>query len=246
MFSIFRKNKVVPLPSGPVVQPKSSGASIPSEVAALISRRDELNSSDLMINVLDLAASAKATSDMQSMSVGRHLGLVVLDDANDSNPYCYITGGVAAGMVVHFNHDPEPRIEFESLDAYESFLRGLHARNEALGEVEVAAPPHANQVALAAVLSELARTTGHEDAEFLLCLYLPLLRGEHLQLLERLRVHEDFFVREAVAEAIGSARLTGADAVARALLEDPHPQVRSAAIRALEAFRRARDARIDT
>lgn len=240
MFGIFKKNENPARCPGSNEQQQPQEASLPKEVVTFLSRRNELNTPDLMINVLDSTTSAKMTSGMQSMSVGKHLGLVVLDDANDSNPYCFITGGVATGMVGHFNHDPEPRIEFESLDAFEKFLRELRARNHELGEVEVATPAHPNQVALAAVLSELARATEHKDTEFLICLYLPLLRGEHRQVLERLGAHENFFVREAVAEAIGSAQLPDSDAVVRALVEDPHPQVRSAAMRASEILKRAR------
>jgi hypothetical protein len=240
VFGIFKRNDKSSHRPGPHVQPQPQEASLPSEIVSFLSRRNEFNTPDLMINVLDSATSAKMTAGMQGMSVGKHLGLVVLDDANDSNPYCYITGGIAAGMVVHFNHDPEPKIEFESLDAFERFLRELRARNQQLGEVEISAPAHPNQVALAAVLSELARATEHEDTEFLICLYLPLLRGEHRQVLERLGAHENFFVREAVAEAIGSAQLPESGAIVRALVEDPHPQVRTAAMKASEVLKRGR------
>ena len=243
MFGIFKRSEKSARRPESDEQPRLQEASLPSEVVDLLRRRDELNAPALMINILDERASAKMTSSMQSIGVGKHLGLVVLDDANDSNPYCYITGGVAAGMVVHFNHDPDPRIEFGSLDAFETYLRDLRARNQDLGEVEVASPSHPNQVALAAVLSELTRATDDENTEFLICLYLPLLRGDHRQVLERLGAHESFFIREAVAEAIGSAQLPESGAVVRALVADPHPQVRSAAIRASEMLKRAqRDA----
>ena len=240
MFGIFKKNDISTRgPDSRELQVPYEDV-LPSEVLAFLSRRSDLNSPELMINVLDVDTSAEMTSAMRSIGVGRHLGLVVLVDANDSNPYCYITGGVAAGMVVHFNHDPEPRIEFESLHSFEAFLLGLRSRGQELGEVEVASPSHPSQVALAVVLSELARATEDVNAESLICLYLPLLRGEHAKVLEILATHESFFVREAVAEAIRSALLPESGAVLRALAADSHPQVRSAAVRASEILQHVR------
>lgn len=172
------------------------------------------------------------TESMQAISVGKRLGLIVLDDANDSNPYCLITVGVAAGMVVHFNHDPEPKIEFESFQDFEGFIRELHERHQELGEVEPAPPAHPNQVALAAVLAELGRAAEDPDSEFLICLYLPLLRGNHSRLLQELNSNESFFVREAIADSIGAGHLQNAGEIARILASDSHPQVRDAALRA--------------
>jgi len=231
VFGIFKKNdKSQPQASQSSDSPPSA-VSLPEEVLRFLCLRDELNTTELMINILDEHASAQFSSSMQSTSIGKRLGLYVLDDANDSNPYCYITGGVASGMVVHFNHDPEPKIEFDTLNAFESFLRRLRTNNQELGEVEIPSPAHPNQIALTAVLSEFARAED-EDSEFLLCLYLPLLRGEHRKLLEDLGAHKSFFVREAVAEAVGTAALPGSEGVVRMLATDPHPQVSSAAIRA--------------
>lgn len=239
MFGIFKKNEKTARPASQSADSSPTATSLPEDVLRLLRLRDEINTPELMINILNEHASAQFSSSMQSMSIGKRLKLYVLDDANDSNPYCYIAGGVAAGMVVHFNHDPEPKIEFENLNAFERFLRELRATNQELGEFEIPSPAHPNQIALAAVLSELARAED-EDSEFLLSLYLPLLRGEHMKLIEELGAHESFFVREAVAEAIGTALLPGCEAIVRLLAEDPHPQVSSAAIRAIKKLGHSR------
>jgi hypothetical protein len=231
VFGIFKKTDKAPPQQSLIVEAAITATSLPEEVSRFLRLRHELNTADLMINVLDEEASARFSSSMQSMSIGKRLGLYVLDDANDSNPYCFITGGIAAGMVVHFNHDPEPRIEFGTLDAFEKFLRALRMENKELGEYPVPSPEHPNQMALAAVLAELSRAED-EDSEFLLCLYLPLLRGEHKGLLQQLGKHGSFFVREAVADAVGAARLPSTQDIIRSLAADPHPQVRAAAIRA--------------
>lgn len=208
-----------------------AAASVPQEVLRLLQLRDELNAPALMINILDEQTSAQRSSIMQNTSVGKRLGLYVLDDANDSNPYCYISRGVTVGMVVHFNHDPEPKIEFETARAFEAFLRELRARDQELGSVEASPPTHPNQIALAASLCELARSDD-EDSEFLLCLYVPLLRGEHERGLGELVEHKSFLVRESIADAAGIGHLSGCEAALRSLASDPHPQVRCAALRA--------------
>lgn len=239
MLGLFKRGG--PSPSRPASNevPRILADHFPSEVLQLLSRRGELNSTALGINLLAESASAEKTSVMHGISLVKRLGLVVLDDADDSNPYCFITGGVAAGMVVHFNHDPEPRIEFGTVLAFENFLRQLHAQEQSLGDVEPTSPAHPDQVALAAVLRELARATEDVDAESLICLYLPLLRGEHRPTLEALAAHPDFLVREALADAIGNAALPDSTEVLRALSTDPHSQVRQAALRASAVLRLA-------
>lgn len=233
MFGIFVNDRKARAQGAELTKVPITARDLPDEVLRFLSLRDELNTPHLSINVLDEQASAKRSSALQGISVCRRLRLFALDDAEDSNPYCYIGAGVAAGMVVHFNHDPEPRIEFETLDDFEHFLRQLRSSDQPLndGDVDMPSPAHPNQIALAAVLSELSRGED-DDSEFLICLYLPLLRGEHRALLRELATHTSFFVREVLAEVIGTARLPGAQALLRALANDPDPQVRDAAHRA--------------
>jgi hypothetical protein len=209
----------------------------PEEVRELMRNRESFNEPDLQINILSEAASAKYTGAMRSMSVGNELGLVVLDDANDSNPYCYVANGPAAGMVVHFNHDPEPKIEFLNLKAFQDFLIELRNRSEPIWSAEIPSPAHPNQELLVRSLTELAESPPDDDVQFLICLYLPLLRGERVELLSQLSRSEDFFVREAVADHIGAFQFSGSEALVLDLANDAHPQVRSAAMRAIKAMR---------
>ncbi|MBC3935511.1 hypothetical protein H8K47_09070 [Undibacterium sp. CY7W] len=232
MFGIFKKKQAA-------IQPATQEVSIPAEIISFLNAKNEFNSEELQINILDAKTSAQKSHDVRSVNSGKHLGLVVLNDIGDSNPYCYITEGIATGMVVHFNHDPEPKIEFASLNAFEEFLRKLHVSHTKLGELEIEDPVHPNQAALSAVLSELARATEFDDSEFLICLYLPLLRGEHEQVLQNLAEHPSFFVREAVADAIGSAHLTDSTNLILSLIKDPHPQVQNAALRVSKLFNRS-------
>jgi hypothetical protein len=205
---------------------------LPVEVSEFLAQREDLNDANLMINVLSEELSAEQTAALRQIPIANLLGLVVLDNANDSNPYCYISHGVAAGMVAHFNHDREPRIEFACLREFEAFLRKLRATGGELGESVPPSPFHPDQTALSTELKRLCEEENQPDAEFLLCLYIPLLHGEHGSLLLQLSRHSDFFVREAIAEAIAGNALHNTAPALRVLVEDPHPQVRAAAKRA--------------
>jgi hypothetical protein len=140
-------------------------------------------------------------------------------------------------MVVHFSHDPEPKIKFVSLKAFYAFLTSLRESGQELWAADVPCPGHPDQALLAAQLSELATQSLDDDTEFLVCLYLPLVRTEASAVLERFISSESFFVREAVAEVIGSARLSETRELLKELREDDHPQVRKAAERASKVWR---------
>jgi len=210
---------------------------IPPEAVDFLREAARLNDSKLGIHVLDAAASSRQTEQMRGISVCDRLGLVVLDDANDSNPYCYITKGATAGIVVHFSHDPEPRIKFVSLEAFRAFLASLRDTRQELWSVEIPSPAHPQQGLLAAHLGDLAAQALDDAAEFLICLYLPLVRGDASSVLARFLASESFFVREAVAEVIGTARLSDSRDLLKELREDKHPQVRKAAERASKVWR---------
>src|SRR5439155_24045058 len=90
--------------------------SLPADVVVLLRRRDEFNDAELGIHLLD---EQRALAKLDASSVWGRLGLVALDDAEDSNPYVLITRGICRGMVAHFFHDPEPQVEFATLQDFE-------------------------------------------------------------------------------------------------------------------------------
>ena len=185
--------------------------SLPSDVVALLRRRDEINDADLRIHLLDEQRSLARLSDI---SIWGRLGLVTLDDAEDSNPYVLITRGVCAGMVAHFFHDPEPQVEFATLYGFEAFLLDLRRRRMPLDGEDRFATAHPDQAALAGALRELACADDDDDASWLICLYAPLLRRNPGGALNVLATHDDFGIREAAAAAL--ARVDAPDAAAPA------------------------------
>ena len=206
---------------------------LPPEVLDLQSRRAELNSQEHLIQVYSAAECQSYTRALRTFDDGRLFGLVALGNANDSNPYCLITRGVAAGMVMHFFHDDQPMIEFDGLPAFERFLRDLRAgaaRGGAAGERDV--PVHPRQAELSAAIEHLR---GYEDdgAASIMLVYLPMLAGDHRRLLHALCEHESVFVRQAVIEAIVRGRVTGSSDLLQILVVDVDALVRNAARRAL-------------
>jgi HEAT repeats len=212
--------------------PASPAPPLPDDVVSLLRRRDELNDAELGIHLLD---EQRALARLDTSSIWGRLGLVTLDDAEDSNPYVLITGGVCRGMVAHFFHDPDPQVEFASLQDFEGHLRDLRRRRMPLDEEDRLPAAHPEQAALAGALLELACADDDAHASWLICFYAPLLRDDHREVLAVLATHDDFFVREAAAEALGRVDVREATDLLKRLAADGHPQVAAAARRAIAA-----------
>lgn len=163
------------------------------------------------------------------------LGLWVLDDANDSNPFAYISKGPCAGMVIHFSHDPEPQIEFASLSQFAAAMHSAGARGLDIDEVE----KQPISVPLDQFIYELANE-GTDDSTFLLTTYLPISAGLQKETKESLIAHDDFFVREAFAGFLAKTPSADDVALAEQLANDRHSQVARAGKAAVAATKRKR------
>ncbi|GMR24247.1 MAG: hypothetical protein BMS9Abin37_2767 [Acidobacteriota bacterium] len=199
---------------------------------------DELRSPDLRINPLTLESSAQMTSAMQNFAVSRELGLIVLDDANDSNPYCLITEGPAQGMVVHFSHDLEPEIRFPGLSAFGQSLRAAVANELDIDDLPHSPlPSFADQTTLTEYLESHLRRDD-EDSQFLVCLLLPLLDPRQLAVIDAAATSNNFFIRERVAEFIAANPLKQHSQAAERLSNDPYRQVSRSGKKALSSVNR--------
>ncbi len=211
-------------------RPSSPERPLPTEVLSLLRRRDAINDAELGIHLLD---EHQALARLDASSVWGRLGLVTLDDAEDSNPYVLITRGICAGMVAHFFHDPEPQVEFVNLQEFEDFLHDLRRRRVPLNREDRSPTVHPDQMALSGALIELACADEDSDASWLICFYASLLRSDHRHVLKTLATHDDFFVREAAAEALGRIDTPEAPDLLKRLADDGHPQVASEARRSI-------------
>jgi hypothetical protein len=173
---------------------------------------------------------------MAKTSFGELLGLIVLDDANDSNPYCYISRGPGTGMVLHHEHDGTIAIRYPDLSSFGEALREAVVCADDIRDLRhPPCQPHPDQAGLRAELR--TRLTGQDpDAEPFARLFLPLLDPADVETLELAAAAHDFFIRESAGEAMARNPLPQHLALAARLAVDPHPQVQRPARRVLVAL----------
>ncbi len=193
---------------------------------------------DLEFGFLGLEQAIEYTRAIADLYIADNMGLFTLNDADDSNPFCYITKGIAKGKILHLMHDGEGRIKFNSL---KDFLRECKSVDEHDIDVYSIDWNHeslvANQSALAEVLDSLA-TKPEDTAVELMLLYIPLLDGADVSVFERHCLHEDFYVREYLANRIVELASPKLLPVAEKLAADQHSQPAEAGKRAVSAIKR--------
>ena len=151
--------------------------------------------SESRINCLGLEAAATYTTALVGVGLGSRLGLFALDDAEDSNPYCYISRGPCAGAVFHLCHDGACAIQFSSLS---SFLTALDALPKDQ-DIHFDLRPEADIVFDVVPAIEQLISAEDADMDMMIPVYLPVARGLSSDLRSRLATCSDFFVREAFA-----------------------------------------------
>ncbi|MCC6665532.1 MAG: SMI1/KNR4 family protein [Polyangiaceae bacterium] len=216
---------------------------LPEEVRAFLRSADELRDEPLRINPLTPERSASVSARYRDIPIFAELGLVVLDDANDSNPFCLVTSGPAAGMVVHVCHDGETELSYPSLAEFLHALRLAHQQR-----LDIDALPHApipagvDQSFLADHIRALL-TRDDADAPTLLVIHLPLLDPRNVDLLADCAEHDDFLIRESAAMFLANHPLAEHRAIAEKLSLDRYQQVASPARQARSAIARLRSGR---
>jgi hypothetical protein len=220
-----------------------SHLTIPPDVLDFFARAEELSSPSLAINPLAEDRARTYTTAIRQLAIGDAFGLIALDDANDSNPYCYMSGGPAEGMILHLQHADTSTIKFPSLSSFRDALAdakraGTHIQD--LKPCRIA--PLREQGPLIQFL-ESCMDPRYEGGDLLIDVLLPLLNPEHVSLLERLSTHTNFFIRESVAHFIFNNPLLQFQSLAERLAEDRYHQVSNPARQALGSIRKLRRAR---
>lgn len=226
-----------PGPQAIMSNPSDPLKDAPAEVLAFLREAASLRAEELGIFPLDPERSREYTAAIRATAVGAELRLVALDDANDSNPYCYVVEGPARGMVLHFSHDSEPELRFGSLASFKQALVLARQDGRHIDELESdRIHPVQEQEEFGATL--LARASGGDDAsDFFVCTFLPLLDPANLSVLEQLAEHRNFFIREAVAVFIRDHALPSHQPILKKLSVDTHGQVARPAKEALRTIR---------
>jgi len=187
------------------------------------------------IRCLPFAEALENSRSLSQLEIPARLGLWVLDDANDSNPFAYIGKGPCSGMIVHFTHDDDPRIKFATLGGFAAALRerGLGGGDlDEIGEEQVAVP-------LDPAMRELLAEDS-EDASWVIVLYLSVASELTQDTKALLASRDDFVIREAFAAWLVRNPLGDDLALAEQLTNDSYAQVVRPAKLAMAEIRQRR------
>lgn len=206
----------------------------PDELWDFYREAPSLVCAELEIHPLSEAASREYSRAIQRFDLGQRLGLIALDDANDSNPFCLVTKGLLRGAVLHLSHDDGVKVCFASLAEFRRSLAAALAQGLMIDELpQQPLEPLADQRGLSRLLVALCEQ-GPESAGEQLCLHVPLLDTGRIRDVERLARYPDLHVREAVARLLEQRPNRSLEHVARLLAADRMPQVAREAKRALD------------
>jgi hypothetical protein len=185
------------------------------------------------VNCLPFQQALEYTQAIHKASLyANPMGLFALDDAEDSNPYCYISRGPCAGAVMHLIHDDTSTIDFRSLDSFLTALRSLPLDTW----IDELKPERPLLFDTAAEIERLM-VEAASDFDVFAPVFLPVTRDLSEPLKQRLATHDDFFVREAFAGWLLSFGLIADEELASRLAADKVDQVARPAKKALERIK---------
>ncbi|MFC5551724.1 hypothetical protein [Massilia aerilata] len=200
---------------------------IANEVSGMALRRS--------LNLLDTVQSAALTQDLSFHPLVATLGGIALDDPETSNFHLYLTRSPLSGGIFYLSHDGDSRLVFPSVDTLLAAAREASLDHLSLDELHPPSAPLAqDQAALEQFIASLLDAGEDDDLAVIIAL-IPSLALADLPLLERLATHEDFFVAEALADAITERPAAGLRDLAERCSRHPHPQAAQAGARALAA-----------
>jgi hypothetical protein len=169
-------------------------------------------------------------------SLAEAMGLVVLNDTDDSDHYCLATRGPAAGAVMFLPHDDGAEFAFPNLRALHDAMVRAASEGTEIWDVEPAPPtPHPDQPALREHLRACIASDG-DDTSNVVSMLLPLLDPEDIETLRLLATDRDFLVRECVACFMARAPRQSHLPLLEALISDDYPQVQRPARTARSAL----------
>lgn len=153
------------------------------------------------------------------------LGFIPLDDANDSNPYGYLTKTPLAGHIMHYNHDGDRRIKFSTISQWVDELNRLGENNldidEAIFKKNISCPQ-----------MELLIKYIIEDYDPDSCFFsdsttylVSCLNHKGIEAAEIILKTKDFFIKEELAKMIQQKPHKTFLEVAKKLSKDNHEQV---------------------
>ncbi|MAT70726.1 MAG: hypothetical protein CMJ58_14520 [Planctomycetaceae bacterium] len=163
---------------------------------------------------------------------------VVLDDANTSNYHVYLMHPGCRGVVLFLSHDGDSRIVFPSLQSMLAAMREALATSGWIVDFHpTSGVVLEHQGELHRLIVDLLDERILCDASAVLLVLIPSLDLTDLSLLERLAKNDDFYIAEAVADAISHRPRQDLKPVAVICQKHSHPQAARAGARAVAAIR---------
>ncbi|QGJ69753.1 Hypothetical protein PBC10988_14400 [Planctomycetales bacterium 10988] len=178
----------------------------------------------LHFNLLPLEDALDFSISIQTHAyLGEPLGLFALEDANNSNPYCYVSKGPAKGTIYYLPHDGWPEFAYDSLEDFLTAIRKAIESGTYIDDlVHDKVLPSIDRHEVANYTEKLLE----EDAlvEEIVA-YIPLLDTKETKLFEKLVKHPEPCVLHAAASRVEeSPQLALLDA-ATVLTNHPYPHV---------------------
>lgn len=195
--------------------------SAPKDLVEYLSFNTFLKNDELSINCLNLEEGAEYSECLSSFGVGLELGFWVLDDANNSNPYCYISKGPCKGAVIKYSHDSVFEIVFSSIS---SFVSALNYASVNCIDIEDLIGEEGVSFDCLDALKSLS-LTDTDEAVAIIDIYLNLTNELDDEIVDSLLNHDDFFVQESLANWLLKHPESKFTNVAKQLSENSQSQV---------------------
>lgn len=182
-------------------------------------------------------AAVKATEALRAGTpLAEAMGLVVLNDTDDSNHYCLITRGPGAGAVVFLPHDDGPGFAFPDLATLRDVMTKAAADGAEIWDVASAPPaPHPDQQPLRDHLRAVL-AGDRSDAAAVVGMLLPLLEPDDIDTLRLTATDSDFLIRESAARFMAAVPRAAQIPLLQTLAGDKYAQVKRPAREALDAL----------
>lgn len=192
---------------------------------------------DLELNLLGSGDAARWTQEFRGFqTIVEMLDGVILDDANTSNHHVYLAKEPCSRSILYLSHDGPTRIVFSSLSSFLDSARKSIESDQSLTSFHPdPSALLANQLELKQLIADLYDEKYDCDGTEIILALIPSWDLSDFALLERLAVSKDFFISQAVGDAITSRPRAELASIARICQQQSHPQAAKAGARAVAA-----------
>ena len=214
---------------------------VPSDLAAYFDQIADgylCDHCEFEVNLLAMDDAVRWTNDFRDFHpLVQVLRGVILDDPHTSNHHVYLSTPPCDGAVLFLDHDGDSRIVFPTLAAFvEAARRAISDRRDLRSFHPDGGILIANQDELNRLIADLFDEPSEADGTDVVLALLPSSDLTAGTLLQRLAQDNDFYIAEAVGDAIARRPRRELESIAMMCLNHPHPQASRAGERAMAAI----------